>query len=93
MSAPPRFGRSASKAALFGFVGNASDHNGVAEMPEYRLYCLDGGGQIGFADLIEAISDADAIAMAREIKRNGQKCEVWRRAKLIATLDGHDLAG
>jgi hypothetical protein len=60
-------------------------------MPEYRLYCLDGGGQIGFADWIEADGDEDAIAQARRLKRNGQKCEVWQRARLIAALDGHDL--
>jgi len=60
-------------------------------MPDYRLYCLDGGGHIGFADWIEANDDADAIAKARRLKRNGQRCEVWRRTNLIAILDGHDL--
>lgn len=60
-------------------------------MPEYRLYCLDGGGQIGFADWIEADSDGDAIAQARRLKHHGQKCEVWQQGRLIATLDGHDL--
>jgi hypothetical protein len=61
-------------------------------MPEYRLYCLDGGGQIGFADWFEADNDGDAIAQARRLKHNGQKCEVWRRTLLVATLNGHDLA-
>jgi hypothetical protein len=61
-------------------------------MPEYRVYCLDGGGQIGFADWIEAIDDSDALAKAKRLKRNGQKCEVWRQSNLIATLNGHDLA-
>jgi hypothetical protein len=67
-------------------------HQGVAEMPTYRLYCLDDGGQIGFADWIEANTDADAIAKARQVKRNGQKCEVWRGSELIGALDAHDLA-
>jgi hypothetical protein len=61
-------------------------------MPEYKLYCLDGGGQIGFADWIEANTDADAIAKARQVKRNGQKCEVWRGTQLIGALDARDLA-
>jgi hypothetical protein len=61
-------------------------------MPEYRLYCLDGGGQIGFADWFEADNDGHAIAQARRLKHNGQKCEVWRRTHLVATLNGHDLA-
>ena len=60
-------------------------------MPEYRLYCLDGGGQIGFADWIEANDDGDAITEARQLKQNGRKCEVWRGTKLVATLDGDDL--
>jgi hypothetical protein len=64
----------------------------VAEMPRYRLYCLDGGGQIGFADWLEADNDLDAIAKARRLKRNSQKCEVWLSTELIAKLDGEDLA-
>ena len=47
-------------------------------MPEYRVYRLD-GGHIGFADWIEAIDDSDALAKAKRLKRNGQKCEVWDR--------------
>jgi hypothetical protein len=62
-------------------------------MPEYRLYSLDGGGQIGFADWIEAYDDKDAIAKAQRFKHNGRKCEVWRGTSLVATLNGHDLAG
>jgi hypothetical protein len=61
-------------------------------MPEYRLYCLDGGGQIGFADWFEADNDGDAIAQAQQVKRNGQKCEVWRGTELIGALDARDLA-
>lgn len=65
---------------------------GVAEMPSYRLYCLDGGGHIGLADWIEADNDEDAIAKARRLTRNGQRCEVWQRTELVARIDGHDVA-
>lgn len=61
-------------------------------MPKYRLYCLDDGGHIGFADWIEADNDLGAIATARRLKRNGQKCEVWLSTELIAKLDVYDLA-
>jgi hypothetical protein len=64
---------------------------GVRKMPEYRLYCLDGGGQIGFADWIEANDDGDAIAKAQRLKHNCQQLEVWRGTNLVAALDSHDL--
>jgi hypothetical protein len=60
-------------------------------MGEYRLYCLDGAGKIGFADWIEAADDEEAIAKARELKKNVVKCEVWQRHRLVATLDADDL--
>ena len=41
---------------------------------------------------IGASNDAEAISMAREMKRNTIKCEVWRRRRLVAVLDAHDLA-
>ena len=61
-------------------------------MPKYRLYCLDDGGHIGFADWLEADNDLDAIAKARRLKVNGQKCEVWLSTELIAKLNEGDLA-
>jgi hypothetical protein len=64
----------------------------VAEMPRYRLYCLDGSGHIGFADWLEADNDLDAIAQARRLKGDSQKCEVWLSTELIAKLTGKDLA-
>jgi hypothetical protein len=60
-------------------------------MSEYRLYCLDGAGKIGFADWIEAADDEEAIAKARVLKENVVKCEVWQRHRLVATLDADDL--
>jgi hypothetical protein len=61
-------------------------------MPKYRLYCLDDCGHIGFADWLEADNDLDAIAEARRLKVNGQKCEVWLSTELIAKLNEGDLA-
>jgi hypothetical protein len=61
-------------------------------MANYRLYCLDGAGLISMAEWIEADGDDDAVAQARSLKRNGQKCEVWKKTRLIATLGPDDLA-
>ena len=58
-------------------------------MKNYQLYCLDGFGRINFA---LASDDAEAISMARKMKRNTAKCEIWRRRRLVAVLDAHDLA-
>jgi hypothetical protein len=61
-------------------------------MQQYRLYCLDGVGTIGFAEWIEATDDGDAIRQAQEVKRGALKCEVWRGKRLVATLDGDALS-
>ena len=61
-------------------------------MKNYQLYSLDGFGRMLSAMEIDASNDAEAISMAREMKRNTIKCEVWRRRRLIAVLDAHDLA-
>jgi hypothetical protein len=60
-------------------------------MREYRLYCLDGAGRIGFAEWIEAADDEQAVAKARELKKNTAICEVWERHRLVATLNADDL--
>ncbi len=62
-------------------------------MAEYRLYCLDGLGGIDFAEVIQASTDEEAIAKARELKRAVLKCEVWQGQRLVAALDARDLAG
>lgn len=62
------------------------------DMPQYRLYCLDGAGRIGLAELIKAADDEDAVRQAHEIKHHALKCEVWQRQRLVATLDAHALA-
>ena len=61
-------------------------------MSEYRIYCLDGAGNISFAESIAADDHDEAIEQARKLKRNGQKCEVWHQRQLIATLTAQDLA-
>lgn len=61
-------------------------------MAEYRLYCLDGAGRISMAEWIEAESDEEAIARARNIEHGALKCEVWERNRLIARLGVQDLA-
>ena len=61
-------------------------------MQSYRLYCLDGAGKISFAEDLEAQTDEDAIAEARDRKRNALKCEIWHGSRLVATLEAHDLS-
>lgn len=53
----------------------------------YRLYCFDGGQMTLTGELIEAASDADAIAVA-EGQRLGSMCEIWEGKRLVAKLEG-----
>jgi hypothetical protein len=55
-------------------------------MASYRLYCLDGAGHIGLAEWLEAEDDAEALALARVLKRNALKCEVWLDNRLVGSL-------
>jgi hypothetical protein len=55
-------------------------------MAAYRLYCLDGAGHIGLADWIEADTDEDAIASARDLRPGAHRCEIWLKERLVATL-------
>jgi hypothetical protein len=64
---------------------------GHRTMPSYRFYCLDGRGSIRLADWIDAESDEEAIAKARKIETGAQKCELWQKNRLVASLNGHDL--
>jgi hypothetical protein len=59
-------------------------------MASYRLYCLDGAGRIGLAEWIEAKSDADALAQARELKDGALRCEVWAGPRLVGSLSVSD---
>jgi len=40
-------------------------------MAEYRVYCLDGQGQIGLADWIKAESDDEALAKTAKLNAGG----------------------
>ena len=62
-------------------------------MASYRLYCLDGAGEIELADWIEAADDADAVRQAQKLKKDARKCEVWQGRRLVATLDDQRLTG
>jgi hypothetical protein len=65
---------------------------GVACMPDYRIYCLDGAGKISFAEELIASSDDEAITKAHRLKQKALKCEVWQGRRLVATLSTQGLA-
>ena len=48
----------------------------------YRLYRLDGAGNIMSADWIEAESDADALKEVRQ-QVDGVRYELWARDRLV----------
>lgn len=56
-------------------------------MSDYRVYCLDGHGNIELADWIQAKSDEEAIAKARQLKRDARMCELWLKDRLVAKLN------
>lgn len=58
-------------------------------MPDYRIYCLDGAGHIGFADWIQADTDAAAVEQARKLKPDAHRCEVWRKDRLVAKINAN----
>jgi hypothetical protein len=60
-------------------------------MTAYRLYCLDGAGNIGLADWIEADSDEAALTKARELRPEAHRCEVWEKGRLVAHLNEQGL--
>ena len=58
----------------------------------YRMYCMDGVGSISLAVEIEASTDEEAIARAREMKPDALKCEIWNGSRLVSSLHRQDLA-
>jgi len=56
-------------------------------MPEYRLYCLDGAGKIEKAEEITAMNDAEAIILAKRMKKP-VSCELWERTRMVAKIPG-----
>ena len=61
-------------------------------MAEYRVYRLDGSGQISRAEWIEADDDHTAVRKARELKDSCVTCEVWQRERLVGSFRGDELA-
>jgi hypothetical protein len=55
-------------------------------MPEYRLYCLGGDGRIEGAEQIAAAGDAEAVMLARAMKK-AVKCELWQAGRMVAILE------
>ena len=52
----------------------------------YRLYCLDGAGNIIRAEPLMAATDEEAIQRAQEMSICF-KIEIWRRERLVAAID------
>jgi len=61
-------------------------------MAEYRVYRLDGSGQISRAEWIEADDDESAVHKARDLKDGCVTCEVWQRERLVASFRGDEQA-
>lgn len=56
-------------------------------MPEYKLYRLDGAGQIaGAPDQFTAGDDDAALAEARS-RRPGANAELWQGRRLVSRLE------
>ena len=55
-------------------------------MPTYRLYGLDGDGHISLADWLEAETDEEAVAKARQLRPDAHDCEVWEQTRLVAKI-------
>ena len=59
----------------------------------YRMYCMDGVGSINLAIEIDARTDEEAVAKAREMKPDALHCEIWNGSQLVGSLRRQDLAG
>lgn len=58
----------------------------IPQTRTYRVYCYDETQQDLSNDLIEAVSDEDAIAQANAIGF-GTRCELWEGDRLVAQLE------
>jgi hypothetical protein len=56
-----------------------------SDRPLYRLYCLGGDGNITRSDWIDALSDDEAIAIARGMEKSVD-CEIWEGNRLVARI-------
>lgn len=75
----------------FGSEASPPDPCGSVKVARYHR----GVGPLSFrsrvADWIDADTDDEAVAKARQIERGVVRCEVWRDKRLVAKLDTHDL--
>ena len=55
-------------------------------MLDYRLHYFDGTNQITHVEEIKATSDGEAIKVASAFKQSRNKCELWSRNRLVATI-------
>ena len=55
-------------------------------MPTYRIYRLDGVGNIEAADWIEAGGDDEAVRQAQDRAGEG-RFELWERERLVTRSD------
>jgi hypothetical protein len=54
-------------------------------MTMYRLYVMDGIGEIGRIEVLAAENDGDAVHLAYE-RQLLVTCEVWDRDRLVAEI-------
>jgi len=57
------------------------------------MYYLDGVCTISFAEDIEATTDEEAIAKAREVRPDSLQCEIWEGSRLVTSLRRENRAG
>ena len=57
----------------------------------YRYFCLDSTGRLHGVTWFHADSDEDAIAQIKA-KHPGDKCEIWKDKRLIASLSPERLS-
>ena len=62
-----------------------ADTNSRRKMKQYRIYCLNNEGRFSKVREIEAQSDDEALALAREMQQN-YACEVWQRHRLVGKV-------
>jgi hypothetical protein len=55
-------------------------------MLAYRVYCLDGAGNVWAAEWIQAESDSTALDAAREFAGSAH-CEVWLGERLVGKVE------
>jgi hypothetical protein len=51
----------------------------------YRLYCFDGASRVISAEVIEALTDAEALQAAKQFN-GGLSREVWDRDRLVGRV-------